>query len=38
MGLEIHDTTIYSMLFADGRLLIAQDYGDLEDMTRELTD
>ena len=25
MGLEIQDTTIYSMLFADDQLLLAQD-------------
>jgi hypothetical protein len=31
MELEIQDTTIYSMLFADDQLLIAQDYEDLED-------
>jgi len=30
MGLEIQDTTIYSMLFADDHLLIEQDYEDLE--------
>ena len=34
MGLEIQDTTIYSMLFADDQLLIEQDYEDLEYMTR----
>jgi hypothetical protein len=28
MGLEIQDTTIYSLLFADDQLLIAQDYGN----------
>ena len=38
MGLEIQDTTIYSMLFADDQLLIAQDYEDLEYMTRKLID
>ena len=38
MGLEIQDTTIYSMLFADDQLLIAQDYEDLEYMTRPLID
>jgi hypothetical protein len=36
MGLEIQDTAIYSMLFADNQLLIAQDYEDLEHMTRKL--
>jgi len=36
MGLEIQETTIYSMLFADDQLLIAQDYEDLEYMTRKL--
>jgi hypothetical protein len=30
MGLEIQDATIYSLLFADDQLLIAQDYEDLE--------
>ena len=30
MGLEIQDTTIYSMLFPDDQLLISQDYEDLE--------
>ena len=38
MRLEIQDTTIYSMLFADYQLLIAQDYEDLEYMTRKLID
>jgi len=40
MGLEVQDTTIYSMLFADDQLLlvIAQDYEDSEYMTRELID
>jgi len=32
----IQDTTIYSMLFSDDQLLIAQDYEDLEYMTRKL--
>jgi hypothetical protein len=36
MGLEIQDTTIYSMLFADNQLLIAQEYEDLEYRTRKL--
>jgi hypothetical protein len=36
MGLEIQDTTIYSMLFADDQLIIAQDYEDLEYRTRKL--
>jgi hypothetical protein len=35
MGLEIQDTTIYSLLFADDRLIIAQYYEDLEYMTRK---
>jgi hypothetical protein len=30
MGLEIEDTTIFSTLFSDDQLLIAQDYEDLE--------
>lgn len=38
MGLEIRDTTIYRMLFADDQLLIAQDYEDLEYMTKKLID
>ena len=40
MGLEIQHTTIYvySMLVADDRLLPAQDYEDLEYMTRKLID
>ena len=38
MGLEIQDTTIYAVLFADDQLLIAQDYEDLEYMTRKLID
>jgi hypothetical protein len=36
MGLEIQDTTIYSILFADDQLIIAQDYENLEYMTRKL--
>ena len=38
MGLEIQDMTIYPMLFADDQLLIAQDYEDLQYMTRKLID
>jgi hypothetical protein len=38
MGLEIQYTTIYSMLFADDQLLIAQDYEDLKYMTWKLID
>jgi len=38
MGLDVQDTTIYSMLSADDQLLIAQDYEDLEYMTRKLID
>jgi len=38
MGLEIQNTTIYSMLFADNQLVIAQDYEDLEYMTKKLID
>ena len=38
MGLEIQDTTIYSMLFADNQLLAAQEYEDLGYMTRKLID
>jgi len=38
MGLEIQDMTIYSLLFADDQLLTAQDYEDLEYMTRKLID
>jgi hypothetical protein len=38
MGLKIQDTTIYSLLFADDQILIAQDYEDLEYMTRKLID
>jgi hypothetical protein len=38
MGLEIQDMTIHSMLFTDDQLLIAQDYEDLEYMTRKLMD
>ena len=38
MVLEIQETTIYSLLFADDHLLIAQDYEDLEYMTWKLID
>ena len=38
MGLEIQDTKIYSMPFAGDQLLIAQDYENLEYMTRKLID
>ena len=38
MGLETQDMTVYSMLFADDQLLIAQDYEDLQYMARKLTD
>jgi hypothetical protein len=33
MGLKIQDRTIYSMLFADDQLLIAQNYEELQYMT-----
>jgi hypothetical protein len=36
MGLEIQNTTIYSMLFAADQLIISQAYEDLEYMTRKL--
>jgi len=36
MGLKIQDRTIYSMLFADDQLLIAQNYEELQYMTRKL--
>jgi hypothetical protein len=36
MGLEIQDMTIYSMLFADDQLLVAQNYEELQYMTRKL--
>ena len=32
----MQDQTIYSVLFADDQLLIAQDYEELEYMTRKL--
>jgi hypothetical protein len=38
MRLEIRDMTIYSMLFADDQLLIAQKYEELQNMTRKLID
>jgi hypothetical protein len=38
MGLEIQYMTVYSLLFADDQLLTAQDYEDLEYMTRKLID
>jgi len=38
MGLEIQDTTIYTMPFADDQLLIAQVYEVLEYMTKKLID
>jgi len=36
MGLEFQDTSIYTLPFADDQLLIAQDYEDLEYMTKKL--
>jgi hypothetical protein len=36
MGLKIQDRTIYSMLFAEDQLLIAQNYEKLQYMTRIL--
>jgi hypothetical protein len=38
MGLEIQDTTIYLLLFADNQLVISQHYEDLEYMKRKLID
>ena len=37
-GIGNQYTTIYSLLFADDQLLIAQDYEDLEYTTRKLID
>jgi hypothetical protein len=34
MGLKIQDRTIYSMLFADDQLLIAQNYEELQYTTK----
>lgn len=36
MGIPINDKTIYSLQFADDQLVIAQDYEDIEYMTRKL--
>jgi hypothetical protein len=36
MGLKVQDRTIYSMLFTDDQLLIAQNYEELQYMTRML--
>ena len=36
--MDIQETTIHSMLFADDQLPIAQDYVDLEYMTMNLID
>jgi hypothetical protein len=38
MGLEIQDMTIYSVLFADDQLLVAQNYEELQYMARKLID
>ena len=38
LGLEIQDTKIHRVLLADDQLLIAQDYEDLEYMTKKLID
>jgi hypothetical protein len=38
MGLENQDMTIYSVLFADDQLLIAQNYEELQYTTRKLID
>jgi hypothetical protein len=38
MELKIQDTTIHSLSFSDDQLLIAQDYKDLEYITRKLID
>jgi hypothetical protein len=38
MRLKIQGRTIYSMLFADDQLLIAQNYEELQYMTRKLID
>jgi hypothetical protein len=38
MRLDIQDTTIYSLLFADDQLVTAQDYEDLVYTTRKLID
>ena len=36
MGVTVGGDTIYSLLFADDQLLMAEDYEDLEYMTRKL--
>ncbi|XP_049809026.1 uncharacterized protein LOC126252198 [Schistocerca nitens] len=36
MGIPINDRTIYSLQIADDQLIIAQDYEDIEYMTRKL--
>jgi hypothetical protein len=38
MELEVQDTTLFSLLFANDQLLMAQDYEYLEYMTRKLID
>ena len=35
MGVTVGDDTIYSLLFADDQLLMAEDYEDLEYMARK---
>jgi hypothetical protein len=36
MGIPIQNTYVYSLSFADGQVLLAQDHDDMEYMTRNL--
>jgi len=36
MGISLNDTTLYTLCFADDQIVLAQDYEDLEYMTRKL--
>jgi len=35
MGIPIQNTCVYSLSFADGQVLLAQDHGDMEYMARK---
>jgi len=38
MGIPLNNTTLYTLSFADGQIILAQDYEDLEYMSRELVE
>jgi len=38
MGIPLNNTTLYTLSFADDQVILAQDFEDLEYMTRKLVE